>query len=180
LEAIVIPPAEAQADSPTPAVSSLFSGYSDEPKPLLQYAQLMGLYSLAFVVFLALAKRTGKPIPERVPLGDILLVGVATFKLSRTVSKEVVMSPLRAAFTRFEEKAGEGELNETPRGEGYQRTIGELLTCPFCLGMWVAAFLAYGLVLAPPVTRLAMTILASKALSDTLHLGYTAACKSID
>jgi hypothetical protein len=46
--------------------------------------------------------------------------------------------------------------------------------------MWVAAFLAYGLVLAPTTTRFFMMILASKALSDTLHLAYTAACKSID
>ena len=173
--------AETPAESPLAVTCrQVVSGYSDEPRPLLQYTQLVALFNIAFAVFLALARQRGKSLPERVSLGDILLVGVATFKLSRTLSKEVVMSPLRAAFTRFEEKAGEGELNESPRGEGLQHAVGELLTCPFCLGMWVAAFLAYGLVLSPATTRFVMMILASKAVSDGLHLAYTAACKSVD
>jgi len=162
------------------ACAAAFSGYSDKPLPLVQYSLFLVLFNLAFAVFLGLSRQTGRRLPERISLGDILLVGLATFKLSRTLSKEAVTSPLRAPFTHFVECAGEGEVNETARGEGMQKAIGELLTCPFCLGMWVAAFFAYGLVLAPPLTRLIATILTTKAISDSLHLAYTAACKCDD
>lgn len=177
---LTAPPDNLTEESTLSKCEQICRGYSEEPKPLPQYAGVMALFSTVFAVFLAISRQTGQPLPERVSLGDILLVGVATFKLSRSISKEVVFSPLRAPFTQFIEKAGEGEVNEKARGEGYQRTVGELLTCPFCLGMWVAAFFAYGLVLAPPLTRLFATILVSKAISDGLHLAYTAACKTVD
>jgi hypothetical protein len=154
--------------------------YCDGTLPLAQYSQLLVLFNLAFAVFLGIARQTGRRLPERVSWSDILLVGIATFKLSRTLSKETVTAPLRAPFTRFEGKAGEGEVNESPRGEGWQRSVGELLTCPFCLGMWVAALFAYGLVLAPPLTRFVASILATKVISDGMHLAYTAACKGVD
>lgn len=75
------------------------------------------------------------------------------------------------------EHTGQGEVKEEPVGEGPARAVGELLSCPFCLGAWVAAILAYGLVLSPPVTRFAAGILATLCLSDFLQVGYTAACE---
>ena len=71
-------------------------------------------------------------------------------------------------------------MNERPRGEGMQRAVGELLCCPFCLGAWVAAFFAYGLVLSPPLTRLIAGIFATKAVADFLHLGYGAAAEAVN
>jgi Protein of unknown function (DUF1360) len=50
-----------------------------------------------------------------------------------------------------------------------RRSLGELLTCHFCVGQWVAAFFTYGLVFAPAVTRLLASIFAIVALSDYLH-----------
>jgi hypothetical protein len=160
-------------------VRDLFAGYSKEERPLVAYAELVGLYNLALAMFLAAAKSAGRSLPQRVALGDILLVGVATFKLSRLMARDLVTSPFRAPFTTFEGLAGEGEVNEKPRGEGMQRALGELFTCPFCLATWVAAFLAYALVLSPPITRLISSILASHALADVLQLGYGAATASV-
>jgi hypothetical protein len=156
-----------------------FPRYSDEKAPLPAYAELMGLYGLAFAVFLVVAKRSGRPLPERISPGDILLLGLATFKMSRLLTKEKVTGVLRAPFAVYHGTTGEGELSEEPRGEGMQRAIGELLTCPFCLGTWIAALLAYGLVLSPPVTRLVAAILSIRAVSDFLQLGYAAACHSV-
>jgi hypothetical protein len=159
-------------------VPALFAGYSTEERPLVAYAQLVGLYNLAFALFLAAANRSRRPLPQRVAWGDILLLGVATFKLSRLVAKDLVLSPLRAPFTTFEEMAGEGEVKESPRGRGMQRALGELLTCPFCLATWVAAFLAYGLALAPPLTRFVAGILTAQSVSDFLQLSYGAAAET--
>ena len=63
-------------------------------------------------------------------------------------------SPLRAPFTQFEEAAGNSEHHEVPRGEhGVRHTVGELLTCPFCLGVWIATAYVAGLGVAPRAAR---------------------------
>lgn len=165
-----------EGEAPDP-LQAKFPQYSEEPLPLSHYARIMGLYNLAFVTFLIASKQSGNPIPERIGWNDILLLGVATFKLSRLISKEIVTTPLRAPFTQLVAHTGQGEVKEEPVGEGPARAVGELLSCPFCLGAWVAAILAYGLVLSPPVTRFAATILATLCLSDFLQVGYTAACE---
>jgi hypothetical protein len=47
--------------------------------------------------------------------------------------------------------------------------VGELLTCPMCLGQWVATALTLGLALAPRPTRLAMGTFAGIAGADFLQ-----------
>jgi len=84
---------------------------------------------------------------------------------------------LRAPFTELQEKESPKNVEETPRGEGLRRSIGELLTCQFCLGLWVASFLTYGLVLVPRVTRLIATVFTILTLSDHLHQTYKALTK---
>jgi len=79
---------------------------------------------------------------------------------------------LRAPFTRYKESAGAGEVNEEARGKGMQRALGDLLTCPWCIGPWVAALLALGLVTAPRPTRIVATVSSAVALSDFLHHAY--------
>ena len=87
------------------------------------------------------------------------------------MTKDLITSFLRAPFTTYEGPAGPGEVNEKPRGTGFRRAIGELLSCPFCFGQWVAAFLMYGLVLRPALTRLIAAIFAVLTLADLLHYG---------
>ena len=155
-----------------------FPGYAEHPVPLSPYASILGLYNLAFFLFLVYVKQTGKQIPERIAWSDIILLGTATFKLSRIISKDIVTTPLRAPFTQFVEYSGQGEVKEEPRGEGPQRAAAELISCPFCLGAWIAALFAYGLVLSPPTTRLVATVLTTLCLSDFLQFGYAAACEA--
>ena len=72
------------------------------------------------------------------------------------------------------EKSSPKKVDEKPRGEGLRRSVGELLTCKFCLGVWLASFFTYGLVLVPRVTRLVATIFAVVTVSDYLHQTYKA------
>ncbi|MGZ3146999.1 DUF1360 domain-containing protein [Lentzea chajnantorensis] len=53
-----------------------------------------------------------------------------------------------------------------------QHAIGELLTCPFCIGVWAASGLTAGLVFAPRLTRLVSTALTAVAASDVLNVLY--------
>ena len=91
------------------------------------------------------------------------------------VAKEKVTSFLRAPFTEFQESSGHGEVEEKPQGHGLRLAVGELLVCPYCLGLWVAGGFAAGMVVAPRSTRLVASVFATKAVSDFLQLAYKAA-----
>ena len=159
------------------SVQGVFEGYDGGEEPLPSYAALAGLFNLILAIFLLIARKSGRPIPERVETRDIALLGVATHKLSMLVAQDAVTSPLRAPFTELQEKQSPKNVDEKPRGKGLRRSIGELITCKFCVGQWVASFFTYGLVFAPAVTRLVASIFAIVALSDHLHQTYKALMK---
>ena len=71
---------------------------------------------MAFLGGLAALHRSGRELPERVGLGDVVLVATATQKLSRLITRDRVTSFLRAPFTRYQEAAGHGEVEEAARG----------------------------------------------------------------
>lgn len=146
-----------------------------EERPLLGYAVVLGGYGGVVGALAAVGRLTGRRLPERFSLGDTVLVSIATHKGSRLLAKDSVTSPLRAPFTRYEEPAGDGEVNESVRGHGVQHAAGELLTCPFCLGVWIATGLTAGMVFAPRFTRAVATVLTAVAVSDVLQLGYDSA-----
>jgi hypothetical protein len=158
-------------------IQDVFEGYGGDEQRLFSYFTLIGVFNLIFAIFLLVAKATRRPIPERVDTKDIALLGLATHKLSMIGAKDAVTSPIRAPFTELQEKESPKNVQETPRGEGLQRSVGELLTCQFCLGLWVASFFTYGLVLAPRVTRLVAAVFTILTLSDHLHQSYKALAK---
>jgi hypothetical protein len=93
-----------------------------------------------------------------------------------------VTSPLRAPFTRYAEPGGAAEVNEEVRDQGssLRHSVGELVSCPFCLAVWVATGLTGGLVLAPRLTRLTATALTATAASDFLQMAYSIAKESAE
>jgi len=154
-------------------------GYAgDEDRPLAGYVGAMGAYGALVGGLTLLGRAVGAKVPQRFGLGDTVLLGAATFKAGRLLAKDAVTSPLRAPFTRYEEPAGDGELNESVPAEGHvEHAVGELVSCPFCLNVWVGTGLAAGLVIAPRATRLAATVLTAVGVADALHLLYDAGKK---
>jgi len=153
-----------------PASREIFAGYKGgEEMPLASYAVLLGIYNAAFLALLLAAQNSEDGLPEKINLADLLLLGVATHKLSRIIAKDRVTSPLRAPFTEYVEPAGESEIKEKVRGRGMQRAVGDLLTCPWCLSPWVAAGLAFGFVFKPRATRIVAGVFAAATVSDFLH-----------
>jgi hypothetical protein len=153
-----------------------------EHRPLDGYLVAMGAFGVLGTSLAVGARLLGRAAPERPSLADVLLVSVATHKLSRLLAKDAVMSPLRAPVARYSGPAGAAELNEEVRDEGstVRHGLGELMTCPFCLAVWVATGLTGGLVLAPRATRLAAVALTATAVSDFLQLAYDGAKKSTE
>ncbi len=83
-----------------------------EHRPLDGYVVTMSAFSALAASFAVAAKVTGRPVPERVSAQDVVLISIATHKLSRLLAKDSVTSPLRAPFTRYTEPGGAAEVNE--------------------------------------------------------------------
>lgn len=146
---------------------------TDEDRPLGGYAAAMAVYATAVAALAAAAKLTGRRSPEQITPWDVALLGMATHKLSRTIAKDAVTSPVRAAFTTYQKPSGDAELAEEARQHGgAKHAVGELITCPFCLAQWTATAFVAGTVLAPKATRLAAMTMTVVAISDYLQLGY--------
>jgi hypothetical protein len=161
--------------SDSKSAEGTFEGYKKgEDVPLFSYGVLAGTFNLLFALFLLVARVSGKPIPERMDAKDIALLGMATHKVSLVGSQDAITSPLRAPFTELNETESPKKVDENPRGEGIRRSVGELLTCQFCLSVWVACFFTDGFVLLPRVSRLVAAVFAAVTVSDFLHQIYKA------
>jgi hypothetical protein len=156
----------------TEELTSLVEDYAPGgDRPLAGYAALMGLYGAAVAAGATVVRRRNRPLPDVRPF-DLVLIGVATHKLARRVTKDSVTSPLRAPFTRYEGVSGPAELQEQVRGQGFRKAVGELVSCPFCISQWVATGFVFGHLTAPRATRWAASVFASLALADFLQFAY--------
>ena len=82
--------------------------------PIRGYATMLGAFVGSFAGLALVARRSGR-LPRRVSVSETVLLGVATHKLTRIVTRERVAIPLRVPFTRYQGRDGAGEVNEEPR-----------------------------------------------------------------
>jgi hypothetical protein len=151
-----------------------FEGYAAEGRPVAAYGVMTGAFGAALAATLVALGKSGR-FPEQIATRDLVLMGVATHKLSRLLTKDKVTSFLRAPFTEYQEGAGQGEVDEKARGKGIQLAFGELLSCPYCIAQWIAAGFTCGLVASPRTTRLIAGIYVVETISDFLQAAYRAA-----
>jgi uncharacterized protein DUF1360 len=133
-----------------------------DERPLPEYAALTAAFGAVLGGFLVLARRR---LPDRIAFGDMARVGLASYKIGRLVAKDDVTSWVRAPVTR------DTETSE-PKPKGVERALGELVTCPYCVGVWAASGLSYALVLYPRQTRLVTTIFGAQAVADFLNAAF--------
>ena len=146
-----------------------------EARPLGSDLGAMGVYSSLVAAGVVAVRASGRELPERIPLGDVALLTVATFRLARRLAKDPVTAPLRAPFVSFQGPSGHAEVAEEVREHGgVKHAIGELLTCPFCLAQWVGTAFVFGYVTTPRATRLAALTMTTVAGSDVLQFVYDA------
>jgi hypothetical protein len=109
--------------------------------------------------------------PESFRSRDLVLGALATQKFTRIVARDSVTTPLRAPFTEFEKSTGSAEVQDRPR-DGHLHTVGELLTCPFCLAPWTATAYVTALALAPRAARAWAAVFAVVGGADALQQVY--------
>jgi hypothetical protein len=150
-----------------------FEGHSPgQERALGGYAVLMSVYGTVVGTFATWLRLSGRDVPPRMETRDMALIALATHKVARLIAKDRVTSTVRAPFTRFQEDAGPGEVSEAARGRGMRRAVGELLVCPYCLGLWVATIFTAGLIVAPRATRWIASVLTAVFGSDLLQIAY--------
>jgi hypothetical protein len=108
-----------------------------------------------------------------VPAWDVALLGAATYKAARLLTRDGITSFVRAPFTR---RACEGPASEVvgePRGQGVRRAVGELVSCPFCTSVWVSGTLVCACTAVPRATRLACVGLTPVTMADWPQYAWT-------
>ena len=91
----------------TRAAGRVSDEYERPDHPLRGYVAIMASYGVLMTGAAALLARN-KRLPDGLRLADGALLAIASHKVSRTLSKDAVASPLRAPFTRFKGAAGPG------------------------------------------------------------------------
>ena len=143
------------------------------------YAALTGTFLVGAGAAIFGLERKGR-LPERFAPGDMALLGIASYQLSRTITRDRVMTFVRRPFAEEEGPAGRGEVKSEPKGTGLRRAVGELLICPFCMTQWVAAGALAGLCVAPRTTRFAASVLAVRTVAETANIAHEAATAQVD
>jgi hypothetical protein len=139
--------------------------------PYRSYAVIMAVFTGGLATAGAVARLLGRYPRENTPL-DLAVLGLASFKASRTIARDEVTSFLREPFVEGEAHEGGEEPIET--GD-MRQAIGELVTCSRCVGTWVAAGLASAQIVAPRFGRILTWTLAGAGLNDWLQAGFAAA-----
>ncbi len=148
---------------------------AQDTSTLVSYAGLAGLHLAAFGWALDALVRSGRRLPERVDAADLVVQGIATYQVSRVLSRGKITRFARAPVTQVQEDqaAPPGEIAESATAaEGPRRAIGELMTCTVCLDQWVAAGFALAHARAPGPTRVVASAFTVKSVADVLHLVY--------
>jgi uncharacterized protein DUF1360 len=139
-------------------------------QPYGAYAAITGAFVGGLAVAGALARLLDRDPQEHTAL-DLVTLAAATFKASRTISRDEVTSFLRDPFVEGRAHGGDERPVETG---GVPQAIGELVTCTRCVGTWVAAVLATTQILAPRFGRLLTWTLGAAGVNDFLQAGFAA------
>ncbi|NKY16332.1 DUF1360 domain-containing protein [Streptomyces somaliensis] len=150
----------------------------EEPSSMGGHAAALAAFTGYTAVWSAAVRSRGLPLPERPEPWDLALTSVATFRLSRLVSKGAVTRPLRAPFTEYRGPQAPAEVHEEPRG-GASHTVGELVSCPFCLSVWTVTTLTAAGLLWPRATRTFTGAVTALAGADVLQLAYSALTEKV-
>lgn len=147
-------------------------------RPSASYTPLLAAYVAVVATLVGVARRVRGPDLPQPTSSDVVLLGVATFKLSRLLTKEKVTQPLREPFVERTEPGDGSEVNCEPAGTGIRRSVGELLTCPFCISVWFATAFTAVFSMAPRVARLVAGGLTAAVVADVSQYAYAGARKA--
>jgi hypothetical protein len=143
---------------------------TEQKAPYGAYAAIMGTFVAGLGAAGALARALDRDPRDSTTL-DLAVLGVATFKAARTITRDPVTSFIREPVV--EGDARDGSMDPVETGD-FRQALGELVTCSRCIGTWVAAGLASTQIVAPRFGRLLTWTLATAGVNDWLQAGFAA------
>ena len=94
---------------------------------------------------------------------DFILMTLATWRLTRLMIYDTVTKFVREQFWDVVKVGKSYSLEKPPTGP--RRTIADLLSCPWCFGVWAAAIIIFFYLITPyavyPILLLAVSAVAS-------------------
>ena len=132
---------------------------TETPTRPVDYAALNAVWAALAMGVLA---ATSDDAPPR---GELPVLGLATFALTKALAKEKVGTWVREPLVH--------EDSRRPKGSRLRYAAGELLTCTRCLGTWSSLGLVGLRVARPREGRIVTTVLAGAALNDWLQASFT-------
>lgn len=150
------------------------------------------LYSLFFIavavgMIWSLHTSLGK-LPTSIPFFDLVLIVLATFRLTRLFVYDKITLFLRDMFQHTEEEYTQEGVTYTKKVErtgGPLRVAYELLVCPWCFSIWAALFVTYAYFLRTGLFWLPILILAISGIATAVQIlvnwiGWSAENKKLD
>lgn len=127
-------------------------------------------------------------LPTSIPLFDLLLIILATFRLTRLFVYDKITHFIRDLFQYAEEEytqEGATYVEKVERGSGPLWVAYELLVCPWCFSIWAALFVAYAYFIRAEWFWLPILILAISGVATALQifvnlLGWSAENRKLD
>jgi hypothetical protein len=125
---------------------------------------VFGAFFALLVVMAAIILQTESRIPlTELTLTDYVLLTLATWRMVRLFVYDAIMKWFREQFYDVV-KVGRGLELVKPK-TGPRRTLADLLSCPWCFGVWAAAMVIFFYLITPyavfPVVLLALSAVAS-------------------
>jgi hypothetical protein len=129
------------------------------PVPQRLYAVFLLTYLVVWGLFFLSMRQMGESWPQQVSGIDLLLLSLASFRLTAIVTEEKVARSLRAPFCErivITKSDGTAAEEEVPAGRGLRRAAGEMILCPWCAGVWIATLLVFFWILLPGISRVVL------------------------
>lgn len=133
----------------------------------------MIFYLFLFGFFMYLMSTLAVDYPETINAFDFLLLSLATFRITELITSDRITKFLRDPFVKREEVQepdGTVETKVKPAGRGLKRVMGELLICPWCIGIWIASLLTFMYILFPGPSRVFLMAVSAAAAGILFQL----------
>lgn len=108
---------------------------------------------------------------------EFIILSLATFRLTRLFVYDKITAFFREQFYDAKVLRGGGVVLEKPKG-GPRRTIADLLSCPWCFGVWAGATVVFFYELTPyawyPIIILAISSIGTLMQLTANMIGWKA------
>lgn len=98
---------------------------------------------------------------------ELIIMSIATTRATHAIAYNAIFEWLRAPFCTVKPDSCQAGNNVHPKGVGITYIIGELLSCPVCVGTWVSLVLVT--LWVTQVGRILVYILAVAGIFEVMH-----------